>query len=356
MTILAKVKRALEESESKQLGAVALRKEYVELSKDHNRIIDRDVLYCHCCDDFHIQKAFYTDDRFASGFYPECKKSLLLQATDYDKKTNSYIDNKQKTIKVFEKLDLPFIESVYQEAIKTVGAELGEVTRGTAYQHTLVTIKSLKQYAEKHFKDSEFDEIELSKMEEEINENSRIIKSAKRRFGNAYSTSDLLFLETEYQDWVSRYPCDNKSQEVLFKNLCFNQLNIEKNQKAGKDVKDLLKSQQDIMTSLGIKPSQSNSNALIEAQTFGTLIQKFEETRPLPEIDPELEDVDKIGLYIDVFFRGHTNKMLGLKNKFSNIYDSFMKKFTVTKPQYNSEDDSETIFEKVFGSSLEDET
>ena len=83
---------------------------------------------------------------------------------------------------------------------------------------------------------------------------------------------------------------------------------------------------------------------------MGTLLQKFEETRPLPDIDPELEDVDKIGLYIDVFFRGHTLKMLGLKNMFSNIYEKIMSKYTVTKPEYSEEEDSEAIFEKVFGS------
>lgn len=49
---------------------------------------------------------------------------------------------------------------------------------------------------------------------------------------------------------------------------------------------------------------------------MGTLIQKYEETRPLPEIDPELADVDKIGTYIDAFYRGHASKMLGLKIDF----------------------------------------
>ena len=31
------------------------------------------------------------------------------------------------------------------------------------------------------------------------------------------------------------------------------------------------------------------------------LFKNMKETRPLPEIDPELEDVDKIGLYIVLF-------------------------------------------------------
>ena len=90
-------------------------------------------------------------------------------------------------------------------------------------------------------------------------------------------------------------------------------------------------------------------DTLSEAQTLGTLIQKYEETRPLPEIDEELKDCDKIGLYIDAFYRGHSCKMLGIKNRFSNIYEKVMAKYTVTPPEYDEEADSEVIFEKIFG-------
>lgn len=351
---MARIKKPLTEEEVKKTGVAQIRNEYNDIARVLNKIINSDLVYCHNCGEFHTKESFYSDKRFASGYYPECKKSLLFQATDYDNKTKSFIDNRKKTLYVFQKLNLPFVESVYKSALTTIQANVGEKTRGTAYQHMLVSIKSLPQYYGLTWENSEFDSEEQDKLNEEINENSRIIKSAKKRFGNNYTNTDLLFLETEYQDWISRYPCDNKSQEVLFKNLCFVQLNIEKAQKAGKDTKDLFKSQQDIMSSLGIKPSQNNSNALVEAQTFGTLIQKYEETRPLPDIDPELEDVDKIGLYIDVFFRGHTNKMLGLKNRFSDLYERFMSKFTVSKPEYDSNDDSESLFEKIFGSSLEE--
>ena len=46
--------------------------------------------------------------------------------------------------------------------------------------------------------------------------------------------------------------------------------------------------------------------------------------------------------------------MLGLKNAFSHIYEKVMKKYTVTRPQYDEDEDSEIIFEKVFGSSSEE--
>ena len=44
------------------------------------------------------------------------------------------------------------------------------------------------------------------------------------------------------------------------------------------------------------------------------------------------------------------SKMLGLKNRFSNIYERVMEKFTVKPPEYDEETDSEILFEKIFGS------
>ena len=90
-------------------------------------------------------------------------------------------------------------------------------------------------------------------------------------------------------------------------------------------------------------------DTMSEAQTFGTLIAKWETERPLPEIDPELEDVDKIGRYIDVFYRGHMAKVLGLKNGLSHIYQKFIEKFTVKRPEYDSDEDSEALFDAIFG-------
>jgi hypothetical protein len=48
--------------------------------------------------------------------------------------------------------------------------------------------------------------------------------------------------------------------------------------------------------------------------------------------------------------------MLGEKNAYSNSYSSVMDKFTVDKPEYESDEDydSEIIFDKFVGNALED--
>ena len=94
---------------------------------------------------------------------------------------------------------------------------------------------------------------------------------------------------------------------------------------------------QNLLGSANIKPNQTNENALADQNTFGTLIQKWETEKPIPEPDPEWKDVDGILKYISTWFLGHLCKMMGVKNSYSKLYENEMKKYKVEKPQY--EDD-----------------
>ena len=349
---MARLKPALTEEEVKRAGVANIRQSYNSLAKDYNRILDGKLCYCHKCNDFLNTDSFYSDKRFASGLFPICKKCLINEACDYDKNTSSYIDNREKTKKVFQMMDLPFIDDLYKSVMNSAIEKVGEKNRQTAYQYLITCVKSLPQYHGKTWKDSEFDD--TMEDEEQINENSRTLKQAKKRFGDGYSNSDLLFLENEYQDWIKRYACENKAQEILFKRICFKELEIDKAQRAGRDTKELDKTLQDLMGSMSLKPNQNNSNTLTESKTFGQLIQKWETEQPIPEPDEEFRSVNKIGLYLDVFFKGHMSRMMGLKNAFSHTYEKFIKKYTVDKPQYDEDSDSETLFDQIFGSGEND--
>lgn len=343
----------LKPEEARALTLTQLRKEYNKLAKSVERISNGDEYYCHYCNEFHPASSFYLDKRFASGYYPECKQYLLKQATDYDRKNNRYIDNKKKTIDVFRKLNLPFINSLYESALSNIENDANHKNYKTAYQNMLVVVKAMSQYKGKTFKNSQFG-TDYDTYEDAIDENSETYKAAKKRFGSDfYSSKELIWLEDEYQDWITRYECNTKAQEEIFESLSENRLEKKQAIRDGRPTKDIDKTFQELLASQNIQPRQTNSNSFTEAQGFGKLIQKYEETRPLPEIDPELEDVDKIGKYIDVFYKGHTCKMLGIKNNFSHLYERIIKKFSVNKPQYDEESDSEIIFEKLFGSSEE---
>ena len=182
-------------------------------------------------------------------------------------------------------------------------------------------------------------------------------KSTIDFFGTGFSTEDYKFLQREYDDWIARHECKTKAQEEVFKRLCFKQLEILKATQKGEDTKDLDATFQKLLETAKLQPRQNSGDTTADNQTFGTLIDMWENTRPLPEIDEELKDVDKIGYYIDTFFKGHTCKMLNVKNAFSNLYSSMMKKFTVNKPEYNLDEDSydsEINFDTIFGDQSSD--
>ena len=143
-------------------------------------------------------------------------------------------------------------------------------------------------------------------------------------FGNGFSDDDYRYLKREYDDWTARHECKTKAQEEIFKRICFKQLEILKATRLGEDTKNLDATYRDLLDAAKLQPKQNAGDAMADNQTFGTLIDKWENERPLPEIDEELRDVDKIGLYIDTFFKGHTCKMLGEKNAYSNLYSSCM--------------------------------
>ena len=351
---MIRLKPALTEDEVRKTGVSEIRKAYNNLAKDYNRILDGDLCFCHRCNEFRNADAFYTDKTYSSGLFPVCKKCLISMACDYDKKTNQYTDNREKTMDVLKMMNLPYIDSMYQSALTSCAEDIQDKHRNTAWSHYITVIKSLPNWRGKTWKDSEMPADYLDKDEEEINENSRTLKAAKKRFGDGYSNSDLLFLETEYQDWIKRYACENKAQEILFKRICFKELEIDKAQKSNRDTKELDKTLQDLMGSMSLKPNQNNSNALTEAKTFGQLIQKWESEKPIPEPDEDFKSVNKIGLYIDVFFKGHMSRMMNLKNAFSHTYENYIKKYTVDKPQYDEETDSETLFDQIFGSGVDE--
>lgn len=173
-------------------------------------------------------------------------------------------------------------------------------------------------------------------------------------FGAGFSNEDYEFLKREYEDWTARHECKTKAQEEVFKDICFNRLQNLKALRKGEETKDITAAFQKLLDSGKLQPKQNSGDTTADNQTFGTLIDKWENTRPLPEIDEELKDVDKIGWYIDVFFKGHLSKMMGLKNGLSNLYTKFMEKYTVKKPEYNDEENSEILFDAIFGNPSSD--
>ena len=361
---MANLRQAKTDDEVKRLTVNKVKDAYHDLAIDYNHLLDLDYIYCPHCGKWKSTKGngnFYKSSKSKSGFnHFACKACILDLCTDVDPKTGIRTDNREKTINTFRQLDWKFSESDYNAQLQAINEGVGEKVRGTAVQNLIVMVASLPQYNNTSYKDSEFS---IDDIDNNPETNTRIVqktlKSAKKRFGNNYNNEELMYLETEYQDWTTRYPCENKSQELLFKRVCCKELEIDNAQKNGKDTKDLDATLQNLLGSLNIKPNQKTASELTDNLTFGQLIDKWEGEwdggKPIPEPEGEFKDPDKIGLLIDVFFKGHLSKMMGLKNAFSSTYEKFISKYTVKKPEYDEDTDSEALFDKIFGQKAEEE-
>lgn len=337
------------DAEIQMLGVKAVKDYAKKLSETYNKIMDGKFVFCHGCNEFHAVENFYNDKRFGSGLYPLCKKTLLGMATDYDKKEKLYIDNREKTIKVFQMLDIPFIDSVYRSALQTTQESVGEKNRSTAYQHTLTIVKSLPQYRNLHFCDSDFGD-------EGSPEDEQLSKRKPRReivklFGHGFSNEDYLYLQDQYDDWCARTQVDSKSQQTYVVQICLQLLEIYKDRKSNRDVTKKIDALDKLMNSANLQPKQNVGNSATDSLTFGQLIEKWEEEKPIPEPTDEFKDCDNIGKYIRVWFTGWLSKALGLKaNVYTKEYEEEIAKYTVHKPEYNEEGNADEIYDRLFGS------
>jgi len=328
----------------KRMNADTVRKSYLDMSAQVQELIDHKLIHCPCCDKYYRPDSFYTSSEFAIGVYPICKDCLLKRATDYDAKEQAYKDNREKTIRVLNMMDLPFIETIYQQCLDNI--KDGRIARGqTAYTQMMGFIKSLPAYQNYHWKDSVFGN---GTPDYDVDINRKARREIKKLFGAGFTENDYLFLQDQYDDWRARTQVDSKSQETYVMQICLQLLDIDKDRKAGKDVTNKLKTLDTLMNSAKLQPKQNVNNAATDSLSFGELIEKWENEKPIPEPDPEFRDINGIGKLIRVYFAGHLSKALGLKNSYSEEYEEEMKKNTVTQAQAGESGSSDT-YQQIFG-------
>ena len=174
----------------------------------------------------------------------------------------------------------------------------------------------------------------------------------KITIGSGLNSDDYVFLQNEYDDWTSRHECQTKAQEEVFKAICFNRWKAHKANIAGEDTKDLDRTFKDLLDTGKLQPKQSKENDILstDKRTLGEMAEIWEDTilKPIPTPQGHLADIDHIG-ELDGFIRGHTCKAVGIQNFYSETYSKLMKQFTVNKPQYEDDYDSETSFDNIFG-------
>ena len=334
-------------------------KKDIEPQNNQNKksvISSKDKFTCFYCEREYVETNFYnSNSEFYSyiGKIPYCKQCIERFYQQYfDRYTNEgcLTPEKKAVQRLCMALDIYYRDDVFTSAmnkIKTSGMNISPMYQYMKMIH-LSQYNRKKETYENTITEAEqenFAMASISDLSSEITVDQKTIDF----FGTGFNDEDYKFLKREYDDWTARHECNTKAQEEVIKDICFNRLQNLKALRRGEDTKDITASFQKMLDAGKLQPKQNAGDATADNQTFGTLIDKWENERPLPEIDEELRDVDKIGVYIDTFFKGHLAKMMGLKNGLSNLYNKFMKKYTVEKPEYDNDENSEALFDAIFG-------
>lgn len=159
-------------------------------------------------------------------------------------------------------------------------------------------------------------------------------------FGPGYTNEQYGYLQEQYSDWTERYECETKAKEELFKAISISQLRIheiQENGGSGKELEAAVKTFQSLLDSQDITPKKANIGGNEGQETFGTLIKRLENDRPVSEPQEQWLDVDGIHKYIDTWFFGQLCELVDVQNPKEDEYLEEKSKYTIVPPQ---QDDS----------------
>lgn len=329
------------------VSLIDLKNEYKKLKTKYDKI--NSGFFCHDCNRFLPADKFYVSSKWKSGVIPTCRECLNKIALGFNEKTEKTNETEETFKEALRIAKLPFLRKEYNSAVATLQDTTNGARRISTFQQYMGVIQSLPQYKDMRWEDGDFEAAEEVEEEKEIILPKEKKKTAVKRFGAGYTDGEYAYLENEYEDWISRYTCENKAQEILFSRICCKELEIHKAELNGEDTKDLDKTLQELMSSLNIKPNQKDAKGLAEAKTFGQLIEMWEEEQPIPEPEDEFKDCDGIGHYIRTWFAGWLGKAVGITNAFTQECEEEISKYEVQPASAAEEKFSEEIYESIFG-------
>lgn len=179
-------------------------------------------------------------------------------------------------------------------------------------------------------------------------------------WGTGYEDDPGMYvlLEQRRKYWIDNLPDGIEldiSTKAVIRQICFLELDINRDRAAGKNVEKSVSTLTSVINSSVLKPAQKKTEDIdlaTQNMPLGVWLYRYENERPLPQVDDDLKDVNGLLKYVFIWL-GHVCKMLGKKNGFSRLYEEEMRKWRVEKPEYDDEDDEEFLSDVL---SAEDET
>lgn len=170
-------------------------------------------------------------------------------------------------------------------------------------------------------------------------------------WGPGYTPKMYSELEQRLQYYRGQMPEDMQSDlgtETLLRQIAMMEIDINRARADGRPVDKMVNSLNSLLSSLN-KPQKGAAQDASAANTpFGVWIKRWEDERPLPEIDESMKDVDGIVKYVLTWVYGHMAHMLKIRNARTPLYDDAVRRLRVEHPEYDDEDDDTMLYD-LFG-------
>ena len=312
-----------------------------------------------CGEKIDIKKYYSSQSKFYSTYMkvPYCQDCLDDIYLEYYEKYESdgYANPDRKAVeRICMLIDVYYSDKVFDSALKGWEKDASKSLISNYLQRTRLKAYINKTYDNTlmdKFKEAKNKDAILSIYDEDDVEQDNRVREGMKMFGSGLAREDYVYLYNKYMDWTARHECNTMAQEENFKRICVVQLQLMKADIAGdtQSAKQLNETYLKLTDAAKLQPKQNAGDTTADNQTLGTLIDKWENTRPIPECDEELKDVDNIGRYITAFFTGHLSKMFGWNNESAEVYQEYMDKYTVEKPEYSVDDSNKQMYKAMFG-------
>lgn len=294
-----------------------------------------------------------------TGYLPYCRECVDNM---YNRYLSEIKDPKLAVRQMCRKMDLYWNDNIYESVEKKnvsrsmmvgyIGKINTQKYAGKSYDDTLRETNTLWEFSESL-------KVEQPDIITENEEAYDISDEVKEFWGSGYTLSMYNDLEQRRKFWISKFPDGYEfdiGTEAIIRQICALELDINRDRAAGKPIDKNINALNTLLGSACLKPAQQKSDASangLDATPLGVWLYKYENLRPLPEIDEDLKDVNGIKKYVFTWM-GHLCKMLNIKNTYTKMYEEEIERLRVERPEYNDEDD-ESLLINSYSSEYDDE-
>lgn len=158
---------------------------------------------------------------------------------------------------------------------------------------------------------------------------SKRLTSLEKKWGRGLNEDDYAYLETEYQEWAKTKDVENKSVDILIREVCMKQMDIRKLREAGNEVpKKDHETLMLLMDKCSITPDKEKETSSSKSQAaFGTWLKDVETLSPAEWVENQklFKDVEGIDDYVKRTYDRAVRNYIGMQRDFRVVADKMEK-------------------------------